>query len=69
MPTVQHIYRAYHLDGNDVVCRVELVDADDDEAAMEMVRKIANMHGLELWDQARLVGKAGPLHHRTDLKV
>jgi len=49
-------YRIYCLDGLGKVASAEWIDADDDAAAIEMVRETWDGHKCEVWDRQRLVG-------------
>jgi hypothetical protein len=49
-------YRVYRLDGTGRIRAVELLDALDDNFALEGARAIADAGGCEVWDLDRLVG-------------
>lgn len=55
-----HWYRAYHLTLDGHIARVELVEAVDDLTALRKLEAMPNHYGIELWDRARVVGKAEP---------
>ena len=48
-------YRLYRLDGVAKVASAEWIEADDDQAAIEVATKKMDGHGWELWDRTRLV--------------
>jgi hypothetical protein len=49
-------YRAYVLGPDDhIVQPPQLIEAPDDEQAIEAARRILDGHTLEVWDQQRLV--------------
>jgi hypothetical protein len=50
-------YRLYDLDGVDKVSSGEWIDADDDEAAIEAVKKTMDGNDCELWQGRRLVAR------------
>jgi hypothetical protein len=50
-------YRIYCLDGLDKVASAEWVEADDDEAAVELVKEQHDGQKCELWDGRRLVAR------------
>jgi hypothetical protein len=50
-------YRLYGLDGVNKVSSGEWIDADDDEAAIEAVKKMMDGHDCELWQGRRLVAR------------
>lgn len=60
MPQQTYWYRAYHLTSDGHIARVELVEADDDMTALRKLKTLPNRYGIELWDRARVVGKAAP---------
>jgi Leu/Phe-tRNA-protein transferase len=49
-------YRVYCLDGANKVASAEWIEAADDRAAIERVRKQWDSHKCEVWDKERLVG-------------
>ena len=50
-------YRLYCLDGVGKVASAEWVEADDDEAAMEVAEDRRGGRACELWQGNRLVGR------------
>jgi len=48
-------YRIYCIDGGDKIASAEWVQADNDEAAIELVRERHDGYKCELWDGKRLV--------------
>ena len=50
-------YRLYGLDGVNKVSSGEWIDADDDQAAIEAVKKMMDGHDCELWQGRRLVAR------------
>ena len=48
-------YRLYCLDGADKVASAEWIDADSDEAAIEVAKDMMNGQPCELWQRSRLV--------------
>ena len=47
-------YRLYCLDGANKVASAEWIDADDDEAAIEVAKRMMDGQDLEVWQGARL---------------
>ena len=52
-------YRLYGLDGVKKVASAEWIEADDDLAAIEVVKKMMDGHDCELWQGPRLVARIG----------
>ena len=50
-------YRLYCLDGADKVASAEWIEADDDEAAVEVANERLNGYKCELWQDRRLVAR------------
>jgi len=50
-------YRLYCLDGANKVASAEWIDADDDDAAVEVARGMHDGHECELWQGKRLVAR------------
>ena len=50
-------YRTYCLDGANCVVSAEWIEADDDGAAIEIVKDRHDGHKCELWDGRRLVAR------------
>ncbi len=40
--------------------RVEVVEAENDENAVEMARALQNEWGIEVWDRGRYIGSVEP---------
>jgi hypothetical protein len=57
-------YRLYRLDGVAKVASAEWIEADDDQAAIEVATKKMDGHGWELWDRTRLVIRREPKERR-----
>jgi len=50
-------YRLYCLDGANKVASAEWIEADDDDAAIEVAREKLDGHECELWQSSRLVAR------------
>jgi hypothetical protein len=50
-------YKLYGLDGLNKVASADWIEADDDETAVEEVKKRMDGHDCELWQGARLVAR------------
>jgi len=50
-------YRLYGLDGVDRVASGEWFEADDDETAIEVAKKMMDGHDCELWQGRRRVAR------------
>lgn len=50
-------YRLYCLDGANKVASAEWIDADDDEAAIEVAKDRTDGQECEVWQGARLVAR------------
>lgn len=50
-------YRLYGLDGVNKVASGEWCEADDDEAAIEVAKKMMDGHDCEVWEGKRLVAR------------
>ena len=48
-------YRLYCLDGANKVASAEWIDADDDEAAIEVAKDMMDGQECEVWQGARLI--------------
>ena len=57
-------YRLYGLDGVDKVASGEWFEADDDETALEVAKRMMDGHDCELWQGSRLVARIR--RERTD---
>jgi hypothetical protein len=57
-------YRLYGLDGVNRVASGEWIEADDDEEAIEVAKRIMDGHGCELWQGSRLIGRIEHRHKR-----
>ena len=58
-------YRLYCLDGANKVASAEWIDADDDEAAIEVAKRLMDGQDLEVWQGARLVARLPRRRHET----
>ena len=56
-------YRLYGLDGVDKVASAEWIEADDDQAAIEVATKQMDGHDCELWQGSRLVARLKRKRH------
>ena len=54
-------YRIFVLDPHGHVNGAHELEVQDDEAAVEVARRLENAHGLEIWQRARQVGHVRPL--------
>jgi hypothetical protein len=50
-------YRLYCLDGVNKVASADWVEADDDEAAIEIAKEMHDGYECELWQGSRLVAR------------
>ena len=50
-------YRLYCLDGANKVASGDWIEADGDEAAIEVARELLDGHECELWEGSRLVAR------------
>ena len=50
-------YRLYGLDGVNKVASGQWFEADDDETAIEIAKKMMDGHDCELWAGRRFVGR------------
>ena len=50
-------YRLYSLDGVNKVASAEWIEADDDEAAIEVATEMLNGYRCELWQDRRLIAR------------
>ena len=50
-------YRLYCLDGASKVSSADWIDADDDEAAIEVAKETHDGYECELWEGKRLVAR------------
>jgi hypothetical protein len=48
-------YRIYRLDGAAKVASAEWIEANDDEAAIEVAKNMMDGHAWELWRRAQLI--------------
>ena len=48
-------YRLYRLDGVAKVASAEWIEADDDQAAIEVAKNMMDGHAWELWHSSRLI--------------
>lgn len=54
------LYRVYHLGRTGGIVRADIIEALDDEDAIERIRYYADDHAIELWDRGRFVAKVEP---------
>jgi hypothetical protein len=59
-------YRLYCLDGADKVASADWIEADDDEAAIEVARERLDGQECELWQRARLVARLNFRDEKSD---
>ena len=50
-------YRLYCLDGANKVASADWIEADDDEAAIEVAKKMMDGYECEVWQGRRLVAR------------
>jgi hypothetical protein len=50
-------YRFYVLDSDDHFIRALEENADDDEAAKRLVKKLAKQNAVEIWSGSRKIGR------------
>lgn len=50
-------YRLYCLDGVKKVASAEWIEADGDEAAIEVAKEMMDGHDCELWQGSRLIAR------------
>ncbi len=53
-------YRAYIVDDDKTFKNFQEFKAEDDDAAAKIASEIVNGHAIELWQNARVVGKLRP---------
>ena len=53
-------YRAFILDADETVLRIEHLPAQDDDTALNLARKLLNGHAIELWDGLRFIEHLDP---------
>lgn len=53
----EHLYRAYHLSSNGSFAQADVIDAENDRAALSQLGALYSPHGIELWDRQRFVGR------------
>jgi hypothetical protein len=56
----KRLFRAYHMGATGGIESVEVVEAEDGDNAVEAARALPNEWGIEVWDQARFVGRVEP---------
>jgi hypothetical protein len=56
----KRLFRAYHMGATGGIERVEIVEAEDDDNAVEVARALQNEWGIEIWDQDRYIGRVEP---------
>ncbi len=52
-------YRAFHIDTNGHVLRAVIINALNDNDAIELTRKLVDSHAIELWERERVIAKFG----------
>ena len=57
-------YRLYGLDGVNKVASGEWFEAENDETAIEVAKKMMDGHDCELWRGKRFVARIPSQHHR-----
>lgn len=50
-------YRLYSLDGANKVASAEWIEADDDNAAIEVAKTMMEGHDCELWSRSRMIAR------------
>ncbi|MDA8250023.1 MAG: hypothetical protein M0Z28_12715 [Rhodospirillales bacterium] len=53
-------YRVYMLDRHNRICAAQDIDCADDAEAVAQAARLARGEGVEVWSEARLVGRLGP---------
>ncbi|KAB1077103.1 hypothetical protein [Methylobacterium soli] len=53
-------YRAFILDADETVLRIEHLPAHDDDAALDLARKLLDGRPIELWDGMRFIEHLDP---------
>ncbi len=53
-------YRAFILNADETVLRIEHLPAQDDDAALGLARAMLDGHALELWDGMRFIEHLEP---------
>ena len=53
-------YRAFILNADETVLRIEHLPAHDDDMALDLARKLLDGHALELWDGMRFIEHLDP---------
>ncbi len=59
-PAAPHVYRIFHLDSEGRFQNSTVVDADNDENALEIARVLLDSFPIELWDGPRFIGRLEP---------
>ncbi|KAB1071645.1 hypothetical protein [Methylobacterium planeticum] len=66
-------YRAFVLDADLTVLRIEHLAAQDDDTALDLARRLLSGHAIELWDGLRFIEHldsecgCSPLRHDREL--
>ena len=53
-------YRAFILDADETVLRIEHLSAQDDDTALDLARKLLDGRPIELWDGLRFIEHLDP---------
>jgi hypothetical protein len=53
-------YRAYLIGPDDRIRTVELIEAEDDETAVETARPMGDGDAIEVWERGRLIARLDP---------
>jgi hypothetical protein len=53
-------YRAFILDADETVLRIEYLPAQDDDTALDLARKLLDGRPIELWDGLRFIEHLDP---------
>jgi hypothetical protein len=61
-------YRLYGLGGDDKVASGEWFEADDDDAAIEVAKKMMDGHDCELWQANRRIARIRHPRNRQELR-
>ena len=53
-------YRAYLMDSDDRIVRVEILPCPDDQTAIAEAQQLVDGHDVELWHRSRKIARLGP---------
>ena len=53
-------YRAYLIDADDKIVRVEILPCPDDQTAIAEAKQLVDGHDVELWHRSRKIARLGP---------